>query len=598
MNWKPTWILVGLAAALFAFIVLFERHTGSATLPPPRLISFKPHEVTNIQVRLTNQLLLTVGRARESEPWIMADPVRYPAQPVAIEGLLQALEREVPQTEITPQDLKAGKRSIAEFGLDVPRATLTFQHNGQRTEVMFGARTPVGHAVYAQVMDQPGVYILNGELADRVPRTHHDWRDTRLLCTSAPFFNDGMEVRSSGRGFALMLDLTTNAVILTKPTVARADPAKFAALARKVQEAQVLQFVTDSPRVDLDAFGLQPPELELALLKGTNEQFVVQFGKSPETNASVVYARRMLQTNIVLVPRSLLEALQISHGDLRDRHLVNWSTNVIDSIEVIGSENFIVRRQTNGTWTLGDSAATLADPQALREWMDALSRLEGVVEKDVVTDFARPYGLSPPARRYVLRTTVTNLSGISSNRIVAELHLGSGQDGKFFARRPDEATVYSLSAKDVSRLPRAAWQLRDRRVWNFTTNQVQSVAVRYQGRSYSVLRKADGSWSGGNMGALEELMFQLGNLRASLWVDEGEASRERFGFTNGNDRIAIDLKGGDKPQTLALEFGGKSPNILPYALTAVEGQTFVLELPATNQINIINVLFKPLFQVQ
>src|SRR5580765_5713735 len=111
MNWKPTWILVGLAAALFAFIVLFERHTGSANLPPPRLISFKPHEVTNIQVRLTNQLLLTVGRARESEPWIMADPVRYPAQPVAIEGLLQALEREVPQTEITPQDLKAGKRS-------------------------------------------------------------------------------------------------------------------------------------------------------------------------------------------------------------------------------------------------------------------------------------------------------------------------------------------------------------------------------------------------------------------------------------------------------------------------------------------------------
>jgi hypothetical protein len=47
-----------------------------------------------------------------------------------------------------------------------------------------------------------------------------------------------------------------------------------------------------------------------------------------------------------------------------------------------------------------------------------------------------------------------------------------------------------------------------------------------------------------------------------------------------------------------MEFGDKSPNILPYALTAVEGQTFVLELPATNQINIINVLFKPLFQVQ
>jgi len=27
----------------------------------------------------------------------------------------------------------------------------------------------------------------------------------------------------------------------------------------------------------------------------------------------------------------------------------------------------------------------------------------------------------------------------------------------------------------VSRLPRAAWQLRDRRLWSFTTNQVEGL---------------------------------------------------------------------------------------------------------------------------
>src|SRR5262249_49807033 len=155
------------------------------------------------------------------------------------------------------------------------------------------------------------------------------------------------------------------------------------------------------------------------LLKNTNEQFVVQFGKSPSTNPAVVYARRLLHTNIVLVPTSLLDALRISHGDLRDRHLVNWSTNVIDDIEVIGTEAFSVRRQTNGTWTLGDTGS-LADTNAVREWMDVLSRLEGVVERDVVTDYANPYGLSPPWRRYVLKSFVLNPSGGASNRVVAE----------------------------------------------------------------------------------------------------------------------------------------------------------------------------------
>jgi hypothetical protein len=598
MNWKPTWILVGLAAMLFAFITLFERHVPDPQRPPARLFTFRAGEVTNIQVRITNQLVLRVERLREDSPWNLSLPLPYPAQPFKIQRLLQTLEQALPQTEISAQDLRASKRSLAEFGLDIPQATLTLQHEGQRTEVHFGAPTPVGDGVYAQLDGHPGIYILNGEFAASLPRSHHDWRDTALFISNSGYQFNGVEVRAGGRGWAFELDATNRVFVLTKPTVARADPGKVDALLRKLLTTQVEKFVSDSPRVELENYGLQPPELELALLKGTNEVFTVQFGSAPTNDSAAIYVRRVAHTNanIVLVPRAALDTLLVSHADLRDLHLVNWSTNVIDAIDVIGSESFSIRRQTNGAWMLGDAQSTLADTNAVVEFLDALSRLEGTVEKDVVTDFANPYRLAPPQRQYLLRTTVANPGGAPSNRVVAELQLGVVQDGKVFARRPDEQAVYGLAQKDVVRLPYAAWQMRDRQVFRFTTNQVQRVSVRYEKRSLTLQRNSSGAWSTANAVAVDEVLARLGNLRAVMWLANREEDKPLFGFHPDNDRIVIELRTGDKPQELLLEFAGQSPTQLPFAASVVDGRTAVFEFPPVIWFDVIRTFFSPLFR--
>ena len=66
-RWRTTWILFGLAAVLFAFIMLVERRARpgrAGAEPPARLFAFKAAEVTNIALHLTNQLLLRVATAR------------------------------------------------------------------------------------------------------------------------------------------------------------------------------------------------------------------------------------------------------------------------------------------------------------------------------------------------------------------------------------------------------------------------------------------------------------------------------------------------------------------------------------------------------
>jgi hypothetical protein len=601
MNWKTTWTLLGIAGLLFGFIFFYEQHrngTADRGAPPPPLLTLKPSEVSGLQIRRTNQFLLRADHTNGS--WTLTAPLVYPAQPFAIESLLQAVGNLRSHTFISLEELTDTKRSVAEYGLDVPLATLIIHHRGQRTEILFGSKTPVGDQMYVQVQNRRGIHVVSAELFDRLPKVVNDWRDPTLISFSGVNF-DRIEVRTSGRGFAVQLDPTNKTFVLTKPTPARAATPKVLELVQNIRTARITQFVSDDPRDDLDALGLRPPEAELAFGLGTNDVAVFQFGKSPSNDAARVYARRADRHHVVLVPKSVLDALQVPYGELRDRRLLSFAPEAVDTIEIVpnGAEPFSVRRQFNGTWVVLDAQAALADADMMKFCVERLARLEGTIEKDVVTEFA-PYGLEPAARRYCLKSTITNLNGQVTNRILAQLDLGSVRGDAVFARGADEKSVYSIPVPEISRLPRAAWQLRDRRVWSFTTNQVTRVTVKHNGQTRHLVRNANGGWAlaPGSEGvivsdAVEEALYQLGELRAAVWVARGDEHRSQFGFTGEGYTLAIDLRNGDKITTLTLEFGGKAPSSFPYATTAVDGQSWIFEFPLVLYLELMRDLSNP-----
>src|SRR5947209_2683654 len=207
MRWKTTWVLLLSAAVLFGFIYFVDQRLSSSNeppAPPSTLVSIKPEEITAIQVRRTNQFLLRADRTNQS--WRITAPINYPAQSEIIEHLLKSLSELTSYTYITPQELRTGGKSVAEFGLDVPVTTLTLVHNGRRTELLFGAPTPAGDLAYFQLLSTPGIYLISAEILARLPRTANDWRDQTLINLEG-VNADRLEVRSLGRGFAIQ---TTN----------------------------------------------------------------------------------------------------------------------------------------------------------------------------------------------------------------------------------------------------------------------------------------------------------------------------------------------------------------------------------------------------
>src|SRR3954470_6725849 len=182
MKWKTTWGLLIAAALLLGFILLFERQGSSPRGGEPRetrLLSIKPESVTAIQLRRTNQFVLRAERTNQS--WGITSPIVYPAQGYSIERLLDELSGLSSFAYLSPEELRAGGKSVADFGLDVPVVALTLHHDGKRSELRFGAPTAAGEMVYFQILDRPGIYVVPAGVSKRLPRTANDWRDPLLL---------------------------------------------------------------------------------------------------------------------------------------------------------------------------------------------------------------------------------------------------------------------------------------------------------------------------------------------------------------------------------------------------------------------------------
>ncbi|MBI3851263.1 MAG: DUF4340 domain-containing protein [Verrucomicrobia bacterium] len=589
MNTRNTWTILALAAGLFAFIFFYERHAFKKETPTNLVFPYlNTDAISSVQVSPAGVKEIRADRTNGN--WQLTKPLVYPAQTALIENLLKALGQLTSQSPITAQELRNRSSTDAEFGFDNPQVSLTLQERDARRRILIGAPTALRDQFFLRVVGDERIYLVDANLLKLFPRQAEDWRDPSLVNLKGLAF-DRLTATSGPRILELQREATNKTWRMTQPMRARADNPKIEDLLRKLQSLRASKFVTDDPTADLASFGLQPPELELAVAQGTNNLLVLQFGKTDTNETSMIHARRRDQNSVVLVPKAQLEPWRAQYTDFRDRYLVSLTAGSVRVVEARGNGSFTVQRQTNDTWRLTAPEVLPADAGLVRELLADLSGLQ-ITEftKDVVTelDFTN-YGLASPARQYILKSgEVSEVAG-ATNAVIAQLDFGAVRDDKIYVRRSDESSVYAVKTRDYVRLPAAGWQLRDRHIWSFATNEVTRVTIRENGQVRQLLRNSSSQWSlaPGSQGiiddvtmyAFEETLYRLGELTAAAWVDRGDQNRTRYGFSEKSLQIAIDVKNDDKLQTLTVEFGALAPSKFPYAAVTLDGQRWTFEFP-------------------
>jgi hypothetical protein len=564
MNRTTTrWLLI-LTAALAAFIVLFERHTTDSATRAARATRLFPQldtkEVTGLAVTLRTNF--TIRLEREGERWQYRAPVRYPAQPAGPERLLEGVARLRWASHVRAEEVLAQSNSLAAFGFNPPAAILVAQQADRRIELRLGGATVLGSQLYAQVVGREGLYTIDTSLLRQLPASPDDWRDTALADLASLRF-DRLEVRPLTNGFEVVRNPTNRQWQMTKPLLTRADNNKLGLLLQELELARVIRFVSDDPRADIEPLGLLPPERELVFSQGTNDLLVLQLGRSPTNAPDQMAVRRLAHSNVVLAARAPLVPWLAGFREFCDRRLMVFDPDAVTRIEVRAKETFALERATNGSWRIAAPVPAAADRLLVLEFLQELAQLEFLeFEREVVADFAT-YGLDPPRRQYTLLAAAPLEGGGVTNLALACLDLGNATGFKCFARRSPETSVVTFA--DNNRLPAAAFALRDRQIWEFTTNQIVSLTIRQAGATRRLLRTGPAQWTlaAGSAGpinpmSLEEAAYRLGRLRAERWIAHGADELPRYGFGAIDHEIVAEVAVDGRTLSRTVRFGRQS----------------------------------------
>lgn len=570
MQRNLTWVLSGAAGALLAFILLYERHLpgsverqGAPRLFPTLQAGRTGTTTTPGHAGAVNSIEVTLaggGRilaVSTNSEWRLAAP-EYEAQQSRITGFLGELAGlrklgEVPSHQVVLEGPKA-------FGLDPPQAVIELRTPTNRIRFLVGGRAPLTNNIYLRLEPAGEVVLADGAFLQQLPQTTNDWRSTALLSLAELSF-DHVQIRQRERLMELARQGTNQLWQLIKPVPARADQSRMALILERLRAAQVEQFVADGPAVNLEGFGLQNPELELAFLRGTNEIFSVEFGAEVSGQTNRVYARLLGAANVVAVGRELPELLRQPYRTFHDPQLVTLDPGALDRILIRSIEEFALQRQKGGSWVIESGPRpALADPESIGRFLNQVTSLRILdIARDIPTEAdLHSFGFLLPVASFSFFERLTNAAGLVTNILFTDISFGTNQTDRIHVRRSDEPPIYVTPLAGLFELPRRAFELRDRSIWNFDAGTVARITVRTPAGSQS-LTPTNRVWSPDALvqAALEETLVRLGQLRALEWVAQGEDRKASFGLAAPALELEIELAAErDKPaQTLTLWLG-------------------------------------------
>jgi hypothetical protein len=608
VNTKATALLLAAAAVLFAFVYFVERPIRLAALIPPNrnvLPGLDPAKITAVQVQIAGGVR-SIRADKTNQAWQLTQPESYPASGPLIENLLLSLAQWEWQSSIDHPD------SWDQYGLVRDQFTLLLQQDGQDRILKIGRLSPAGDQVYLNARGSDRILVANPDLLHLIPTDQFQWRDLTVLnLAGLPFLK--LKVHSTNWDLVLQRDATNGLWKMTKPIEARADTPKISDWLAQLQALRVQRFLPDDAR-EPEASGLPGPpptqQLVLTFLRDSgdsNKVLELQVGNSPAARTNRAFARRLQPPGLIEIDNAPLLPWEGDWTNFVDRHLLSLPPDLIGAIAVSGAglEKFTVQKAADGPWSVHCAGGETfpADPLLMKEWFFALTNIQVETPRSPTADKSL-FGLDNPADTLLRYQLFYPASSAQTNPLMADLLFGRGtnQPSRIFEMGGDEKYVNSIDLQQFSLLPNACWELRDRAIWHFLSNQVLAIDIHQLGGELRYTRDTNHQWVLPHryynltpvQPAIEETLYRLGQLRAIYWSGCGDDHLERFGFDQTDYRISFEIINNGHLETNTIQFGKPSPYLHPYASVLRDGRRLIFEFPVDLYSNlVVNYLAVP-----
>jgi hypothetical protein len=349
---------------------------------------------------------------------------------------------------------------------------------------------------------------------------------------------------------------------MTEPQKAVADDQAADSLVTSFEGLEVDETVVEQA-AHLADYGLEKPVRAVTIrVDGVTEPFTLDLGdKTPD--GSGVYAKLPSKPRVFTVASYVESSFDKKPFDLRDRSLLHLKRDDVRAMEIAGPDGaYALARNDKGEWAFTKPVVTRAGRWAVDGLLGSLESLK--MDKIAAEDpkDLTPFGLASPAR------TVSLVLAAGGSR---KLEIGSGaEEGKYHAREASSTVVGVIPPAVVDDLAKGMKNLRETRLQDVSTYDVQSFDVESPGAGKktfvrSTEKDKDGievsKWKRTAPDAkdidtnkVQDALFKIGGTDVQEFVDEpGPAGT--YGLDTPALKVSVRYEK-DKPPTW-LEVGKK-----------------------------------------
>jgi len=436
MRFKLTVILVLLNIALFGVIFYMDKEAASEhrfamehrLVLAPGLVQ----EADSLRIE-GSQLQQKWVMTRRADEWFLTEPVQWPANYFAVNRILNQLKFLEWETRFSVDEIKKSGRSLADYGLDEPKAILTIRRAEKETLISIGESTQIGNRLYILSPDQTEVYVINRELLDSISIDLEELRSQKIF--DIPLFevrSISMQKSTNQRNPAMRLTRGQDGWKFEAPIQIAADSQRVEAVINNLNGLSVISFYSPDPA----AQGLNNPSIRLTI-EGNNRREMILLGNTVpvESGPLQYYAKLADSPTVFTVPAAPFDTLWETQENLRDKNFLSFDPRELTAIEIsLDDINVTLQKLETGAWRVlqmkagGGLDTWTADPKVTVNVIKELAEVEAqrFVSNAPSASDLKDYGLVEPQRSIILRTGTekTLLLGdidVNENLIYAKL---------------------------------------------------------------------------------------------------------------------------------------------------------------------------------
>ena len=376
------WMLLLLAVFVAAHILLNVRGTRANARILRRSVLVRGAD------RATGFLLArpgepTVEIERRLDNWRIVAPFTGAADTRRMMQLADALAfRSVQDSQSDFELLKLG-RTRADFGLDVPRLSVSVLNGGATNAVVsFGTLTPTEDGVYVALGGSDLVYVVSTNILACADLSVNGFRNRRLFLSESEV--GAIDIRR-GTGPFLRLVREGEAWRMEEPRKAVASTQRVALLLSVLRTTEAEEFfwpvgaTNEPPRTTvalLAGYGLDPESAVTITLRGRDgTDRSVSLGK--EAGRGRVYALVQNGGAVVSLDAGLKDLALTESESFIDSRLFPYEAKAITAISLVdGATTYLLARAPNGRWRMDAPVAAPADQSAVEDLVAKLLQLE------------------------------------------------------------------------------------------------------------------------------------------------------------------------------------------------------------------------------